>query len=307
MKFEWKGVFPAVTTKFTDNDELDFAAFDHNIDAQLEAGVDGLILGGSLGEASVLSDEEKFSLLKHTVDYVDGKVPVLLNIAEQTTKAAINVAQKAIDNGASGLMMLPPMRYKADDHETVEFFAAVAKSTHLPIMIYNNPVDYKIEVTLDMFAQLAEFDNIQAVKESTRDISNVTRMINRFGDRFKLLTGVDPLAMESLVMGADGWVAGLVDAFPKETVAIFRLVKAGRIPEALAIYRWFLPVLELDIHPKLVQYIKLAEVATGIGTENVRAPRLKIQGAERERVLKIINDALAIRPILPEGSWGRVS
>ena len=307
MKFEWKGVFPAVTTKFTDNDELDFAAFDHNINAQLEAGVDGLILGGSLGEASVLSDEEKFSLLKHTVDYIDGKVPVLLNIAEQTTKAAINVAQKAIDNGASGLMMLPPMRYKADDHETVEFFAAVAKSTHLPIMIYNNPVDYKIEVTLDMFAQLAEFDNIQAVKESTRDISNVTRMINRFGDRFKLLTGVDPLAMESLVMGADGWVAGLVDAFPKETVAIFRLVKAGRIPEALAIYRWFLPVLELDIHPKLVQYIKLAEVATGIGTENVRAPRLKIQGAERERVLKIINDALAIRPILPEGSWGRVS
>ena len=246
-------------------------------------------------------------MLKHTVDYVDGKVPVLLNIAEQTTKAAIHVAQKAIDNGASGLMMLPPMRYKADDHETVEFFAAVAKSTHLPIMIYNNPVDYKIEVTLDMFAQLAEFDNIQAVKESTRDISNVTRMINRFGDRFKLLTGVDPLAMESLVMGADGWVAGLVDAFPKETVAIFRLVKAGRIPEALAIYRWFLPVLELDIHPKLVQYIKLAEVATGIGTENVRAPRLKIQGAERERVLKIINDALAIRPILPEGSWGRVS
>jgi len=306
MKFEWKGVFPAVTTKFTDNDELDFEAFDHNINAQLEAGVNGLILGGSLGEASVLSDEEKFSLLKHTVDFVDGKLPVLLNIAEQTTKAAINCAQKALDNGASGLMMLPPMRYKADDHETVEFFAAVAKSTHLPIMIYNNPVDYKIEVTLDMFAQLAEYDNIQAVKESTRDISNVTRMINRFGDRFKILTGVDPLAMESLVMGADGWVAGLVDAFPKETVAIYRLVKTGRINEALTIYRWFLPVLELDIHPKLVQYIKLAEVATGIGTENVRAPRLKIQGTERERVLKIINDALEVRPVLPEGSWGKV-
>ena len=307
MKFTWKGVFPAVTTKFTDNDELDFDAFNVNIDAQLEAGVDGFILGGSLGEASVLTDEEKFALLKHTVAYVDRKVPVLLNIAEQTTKAAVNCAQKALDNGASGLMMLPPMRYKADDNETVAFFAAVAKSTPLPIMIYNNPVDYKIEVTLDMFAQLAEYDNIQSVKESTRDISNVTRMINRFGDRFKILTGVDPLAMESLVMGADGWVAGLVDAFPKETVAIFRLVKAGRIAEALAIYRWFLPVLELDIHPKLVQYIKLAEVATGIGTENVRAPRLKIEGAERERVLKVINDALAVRPVLPEGSWGRVN
>jgi 4-hydroxy-tetrahydrodipicolinate synthase len=306
MKFEWKGVFPAVTTKFTDNDELDFEAFDRNTDAQYEAGVDGFILGGSLGEASVLSDDEKFGLLKHTVDYVDGKVPVLLNIAEQTTKAAINCAEKALDNGASGLMLLPPMRYKADDDETIQFFAAVAKSTKLPIMIYNNPVDYKIEVTLDMFDRLTEFDNIQAVKESTRDISNVTRMINRFGDRFKILTGVDPLAMESLVMGADGWVAGLVDAFPKETVAIYRLVKSGRIHEALAIYRWFLPVLELDIHPKLVQYIKLAEVATGIGTENVRAPRLKIQGAERERILKIINDALAVRPVLHEGSWGRI-
>jgi dihydrodipicolinate synthase/N-acetylneuraminate lyase len=306
MKFKWRGVFPAVTTKFTDNDELDFAAFDHNINAQLEAGVDGLILGGSLGEASVLSDDEKFDLLKHTVDFVDGKVPVLLNIAEQTTKAAVACAQKALDNGASGLMLLPPMRYKADDNETVEFLTSVAKSTSLPIMIYNNPVDYKIEVTLDMFEQLAKYDNIQAVKESTRDISNVTRMINRFGDRFAIMTGVDPLAMESLVMGADGWVAGLVDAFPRETVAIYRLVKAGRIQEALAIYRWFLPVLELDIHPKLVQYIKLAEVATGIGTENVRAPRLKVEGKEREKVLRIINDALAVRPVLPEGSWGKL-
>jgi len=307
MKFEWRGVFPAVTTKFTDNDELDFDAFDHNINAQLEAGVNGLILGGSLGEASVLSDEEKFALLKHTVEFVNGKVPVLLNIAEQTTKAAVACAQKALENGASGLMLLPPMRYKADDNETLAFLTTVAKSTPLPIMIYNNPVDYKIEVTLDMFAELAKYNNIQAVKESTRDISNVTRMINRFGDRFKIMTGVDPLAMESLVMGADGWVAGLVDAFPRETVAIYRLVKANRISEALAIYRWFLPVLELDIHPKLVQYIKLAEVATGIGTENVRAPRLKVEGAERESVLKTINDALANRPELPEGSWGKIA
>ena len=306
MKFEWKGVFPAVTTKFTDNDELDFEAFDHNINAQLEAGVDGLILGGSLGEASVLSDDEKFALLAHTVEFVKGKVPVILNIAEQTTKAAVAYAQKALDKGADGLMLLPPMRYKADDGETLAFLTAVAKSTPLPIMIYNNPVDYKIEVTLDMFEELAKYDNIQAVKESTRDISNVTRMINRFGDRFKIMTGVDPLAMESLVMGADGWVAGSVDAFPRETVAIYRLVKANRISEALAIYRWFLPVLELDIHPKLVQYIKLAEVATGIGTENVRAPRLTLAGAEREKVLKTINDALANRPVLPEGSWGKV-
>jgi len=304
MSIKWTGVFPAVTTKFTDNDELDFDAFNINIAAQLEAGAEGIILGGSLGEASVLSDDEKFELLSHTIAFVEGKVPVLLNIAESTTKKAIAAAQRAYDLGASGLMLLPPMRYYADIEETMTFFKAIAESTPLPIMIYNNPVDYKIEVTLDMFEELAKYPNIQAVKESTRDISNITRMINRFGNRFAIFTGVDPLAMESLVMGADGWVAGLVDAFPKETVAIYRLVKENRIAEALKIYRWFLPVLELDIHAKLVQYIKLAEVATGIGTENVRAPRLPLKGEERERVLKIINDALAVRPELPENSWG---
>jgi 4-hydroxy-tetrahydrodipicolinate synthase len=306
INFDWKGVLPAVTTKFTDNDELDFEAFDVNLKAQLEAGVDGFILGGSLGEASVLSDQEKYDLLAHTVAYVDGKVPVILNIAEQTTKAAVNCAQKALDNGADGLMLLPPMRYNSEERETITYLSTIAKSTKLPIMIYNNPVDYKVEVTLNMFEQLAAYDNIQAVKESTRDVSNITRMVNRFGNRFKIFTGVDPLAMESLVMGADGWVAGLVDAFPKETVAIYRLVKAKRYDEALAIYRWFLPVLELDIHPKLVQYIKLAEVATGIGTENVRAPRLPLVGEERTRVQKIISDALAVRPVLPVGSWGPV-
>lgn len=304
MNIKWSGVFPAVTTKFTDEDQLDFNAFEKNIEAQLEAGAEGLILGGSLGEASVLTNEEKYELLAHTVAFVAGKVPVLLNIAESTTKAAVATAKKAKELGASGLMLLPPMRYYADQEETLAFFKTIAESTDLPIMIYNNPVDYKIEVTLDMFEELAKYPNIQAVKESTRDISNVTRMINRFGDRFKIFTGVDPLAMESLVMGADGWVAGLVDAFPRETVAIFRLVKENRIAEALTIYRWFLPVLELDIHPKLVQYIKLAEVATGIGTENVRAPRLALKGAERERVLKVINDALENRPELPENSWG---
>ncbi|KLT64459.1 dihydrodipicolinate synthase family protein [Pedobacter sp. BMA] len=305
MSIKWTGVFPAVTTKFTANDELDFETFDLNIEAQLEAGAEGIILGGSLGEASVLTEDEKFSLLSHTLEVVAGRVPVLLNIAESTTKKGIEVAQRAESLGANGLMLLPPMRYNAAADETLAFFGAIAESTSLPIMIYNNPVDYKIEVTLDMFEVLTKYDNIQAIKESTRDVSNVTRLINRFGDRFKIFTGVDPLAMESIVMGADGWVAGLVDAFPKETVAIFRLVKQNRIAEALTIYRWFLPVLELDIHPKLVQYIKMAEKATGLGTETVRAPRLAVEGAEREKVMKIINDALAVRPQLPAGSWGK--
>ncbi|HRG80160.1 MAG TPA: dihydrodipicolinate synthase family protein, partial [Cyclobacteriaceae bacterium] len=197
-----------------------------------------------------------------------------------------------------GLMMLPPMRYKSDHRETVAYFKAVADSSSLPIMIYNNPVDYKIEVTLDMFGELANNKNIQAVKESTRDVSNVTRMINRFGDRFKILCGVDTIAMEELMLGADGWVAGLVCAFPKETVAVYKLTKANKIAEALKIYRWFLPLLELDIHPKLVQYIKLAEQEAGIGSENVRAPRLILEGEERDRILKIIREGIKNRPSL---------
>ena len=291
---------PAVTTKFTKEDTLDLEMFETNIQAQLEAGVSAIILGGTLGEASTLTDEEKKILIQETVRIVNGKIPVIINIAEQTTKGAIEAAYKAKKYGASGLMMLPPMRYKANDFETVTYFKEVAKSTDLPIMIYNNPVDYGIEVTLDMFEELLTMPNIQAVKESTRDISNITRIKNRFGDRLKVLTGVDTLGLESILMGADGWVAGLVCAFPAETVAVYSLAKAGRIPEALAIYRWFLPLLELDINPQLVQNIKLAEVATGIGTEQVRAPRLPLQGEERKRVLKIIDEGMKTRPTLPE-------
>ncbi|MBO6661813.1 MAG: dihydrodipicolinate synthase family protein [Roseivirga sp.] len=300
MKVNWEGVYPAVTTKFTTDDRLDNEMFAKNIEAQLNAGVDGIILGGTLGEASSLMEDEKDELVKYTAELAKGKVPVVMNIAEQTTKGAIKAAEKAKANGADGLMMLPPMRYKADDLETVTYFKAVANSTDLPIMIYNNPVDYKIEVTLDMFESLSECKNIQAVKESTRDISNVTRMKTRFGNRFKILSGVDTLALESLLMGADGWVAGLVCAFPAETVAIYRLQKAGRIAEAIEIYRWFLPLLELDINPKLVQNIKLAEVATGIGTETVRPPRLPLQGAERDSVLSIIKEGVDNRPSLPD-------
>jgi 4-hydroxy-tetrahydrodipicolinate synthase len=301
MAIEWKGVFPALTTKFTNDDKLDFAMFEKNLKAQLDAGVDGIILGGTLGEASVLSNDEKFSLVKFAVEKTAGKVPVVMNIAEGSTREALKLASEAEKNGAKGLMMLPPMRYKSDHRETVEYFKTVARSTSLPIMIYNNPVDYKIEVTLDMFSELAEEKNIQAVKESTRDVSNVTRMINRFGDRFKILCGVDTLAMEELLMGAHGWVAGLVCAFPKETVAVFHLVKQRKIDEALKIYRWFLPLLELDIHPKLVQYIKLAEQEAGIGTEQVRAPRLTLVGNEREQILKIIRDGIKSRPKLDTG------
>jgi len=301
MIIQWKGVMPAVTTQFNENDELDLQLFRKNIHAQLDAGVHGIVLGGTLGEASTLTDEERRILTRETVELVEDRVPVLMNIAEQTTVAAIALVKTAEEDGAKGLMMLPPMRYKASDEEVVEYFKAVANSTSLPIMIYNNPVDYKIEVTLDMFETLLEScPNIQAVKESTRDTTNIARIKNRFGDRLAIMCGVDTLALESLLIGADGWVAGLVDAFPAETVAIYELQKAGRIKESLAIYRWFMPLLELDIHTKLVQYIKLASTHTNIGSEYVRAPRLVLKGDERVRVTKIIEDALAVRPVLPD-------
>lgn len=300
MAIQWRGVFPAITTQFDKRESLDIDGFAKNIAAQLEAGIDGLVVGGTLGEASVLSQEEKELLVKTALDIAGSKIPIVLNIAEGATARAIKQAELADKWGAKGLMLLPPMRYKSDHRETVVYFKTVAEATNLPVMIYNNPVDYRIEITMDMLDELVESPNIQAIKESTRDVTNVTRIINRFGDRFKLLCGVDTIAMEELLLGAEGWVAGLCCAFPKETVAVYRLTKAGRIEEAKNIYRWFMPLLELDLHPKLVQYIKLCEAETGMGAEYVRAPRLLLAGEERERILQIIHTALAERPELPD-------
>lgn len=296
--FQWKGVFPALLTPFDANDQVDLAMYEINLDAQVAAGIHGIIIGGSLGEASTLSLDEKELLVRFSVKKLAGTLPVIMNIAEGSTREAIQQAILAKDWGADGIMLLPPMRYKADDREVVEFFKAVAANTDLPIMIYNNPVDYKIDVTLDMFEELSAIPHINAIKESTRDVTNITRLKNRFGDRFAVLCGVDPLTVEELALGADGLVAGLVDAFPKETVVMYNLVKEGKLEEAIKIYRWFMPLLELDIHPKLVQYIKLAAAQTGIGSEHVRAPRLPLVGEERERILKVITDGIASRPQL---------
>ncbi|MBK1438636.1 dihydrodipicolinate synthase family protein [Parapedobacter sp. ISTM3] len=296
----WHGVYPALLTPFTADGAIDYEMFKKNFLAQIDAGVSGLIIAGTLGEASTLSRQEKFDLLVFAKQHVPDHIPVVLNIAEQTTAEAVSIAKEAERLGANALMLLPPMRYKASDREVVHYFKTIANATNLAIMIYNNPVDYAIHVTVDMFAELAECPNIQAVKESTRDLTNITRMINRFGDRFKVLGGVDTIALESQLVGAHGSVAGLVDAFPRETVAIYRLAGAGRLDEALAIYRWFMPLLELDIHPRLVQYIKLAATAEGLSNEYVRAPRLTLEGEERARIQKIIDDAIATRPLLPD-------
>lgn len=295
-KFKWEGVMPAITTQFDVKGNLDLDTFKINLSHQINAGVNGIILGGTLGEASTLTNQEKQQLLAVTLGEVNGKIPVIMNIAEQATIEAIRLAQKAESEGADGLMLLPPMRYKATDEETVTYFSTIANATNLPIMIYNNPIDYKIEVTLEMFAALESYKNITAVKESTRDITNITRMINRFGDRFQILCGVDTIAMEALLMGANGWVAGLVDAFPRETVAIYSYCKQGELEKARSIFSWFLPLLELDISPQLVQNIKLCELATGMGTGHVRPPRLPLKGAELERVRSIIKTALDNRP-----------
>jgi 1-pyrroline-4-hydroxy-2-carboxylate deaminase len=296
MKVNWTGVYPAVTTKFTANHELDIPANVRGLKAQIEAGVDGIIIGGSLGEASTLTVDERQQLVEAALSIGAEGIPIILNIAERRTSDAIALAKLAEKTGAHGLMLLPPMQYKADSRETVEMFKAVAANTSLPIMLYNNPHDYKIAVTIPMLEELASIENFKAIKESSRDITNITRFKNAFGDRYKIHCGVDTLALECLAAGADGWVAGLVNAFPRETVVIYKLVQAGRIKEAVDIYRWFMPLLELDIHPKLVQYIKLAEAATGLGTEHVRAPRLTLEGTERKEILNIINTGVANRP-----------
>lgn len=296
MRPSWNGVYPALTTLFHPDESLDLTGMEKKVDDQIQSGVQALILGGSLGEASTLSADEKLELLAHIVSYTDGRVPVIMNVAESRTKEALAFVRQSADAGADGLMVLPPMRYKADEDEVTTWFSAIAHETDLPILLYNNPVDYGIGLSLRQFETLLHIPTIQAVKESTRDVTQVIRLKTAFGDRLKVLCGVDTLALESLLLGADGWVAGLVNAFPEETVAIYKLALAGNIAEARAIYSWFMPLLELDIHPKLVQYIKLAERESGRGTPFVRAPRQPLEEDELTRVLNIIQKGLANRP-----------
>ena len=298
MQINWSGVFPALLTPFTNDDRLDLPLFEKNLQTQLQAGVHGVIIGGSLGEASTLAESEKEAMVRSALALCNASVPVVVNIAESVTQEAIRMAKLARSWGANGVMLLPPMRYRSDDRETIHYFRSVATATDLPVMIYNNPVDYKIDFRPELFDALLDCPTVTALKESSRDVTNLTRMLNRFGDRFKILCGVDTLALEELLLGAHGWVAGLVDAFPYETVAIWNYVRSGHYDKARALYRWFMPLLELDIHPKLVQYIKLAAQEQGIGSEFVRPPRLCLVGEERYRVLSLIRASVASRPAI---------
>lgn len=294
----WSGIFPAVTTKFTVDDQLDHAEMERCFALQVEAGCDGIVVAGSLGEGPMLSDDEKLAVMQ-TARSVSGGKPVLMTINEAATRDAAAMARKAAAAGADGLMVVPSPIYHTDGQETVATMKAVAGAGGLPVMIYSNRVAYRVDVTVDIMEELAEDPLFVAVKESSDDIRRSTEIINRFGDRFALFTGVDNLAFEALSVGAVGWVAGLVTAFPRETVAIYRLMKQGRRDEALAIYRWFRPLLDLDVSTYLVQNIKLAEVHA-IGTnDRVRMPRLPLSGARREAAEKVISQALATRPELP--------
>jgi 4-hydroxy-tetrahydrodipicolinate synthase len=293
---QWTGVFPAVTTKFATDDSLDFGAMEMHWEAQIRAGVHGLVVLGSLGENGTLSADEKFQILSRAVRVSARRVPVLTGVAETTTSGACRFAEAAARSGADGLMVLPPMQYVTDPRETTHHLRAVAGTTELPVMIYNNPVAYHVDITPEMFAELADEPRFVALKESSDDVRRITDIIRLTGNRYRVFVGVDNLAMESLLMGAVGWVAGLGCAFPRETVALYNLITAGRLDEARQLYRWFAPLLRLDTHTKFVQYIKLAEAMTGIGSEFVRPPRLVLSGEERHKVEDIIADAIRTRP-----------
>ncbi len=298
MPADWKGVFPAVTTQFRQDQSLDMPATAAHIERLLRAGVHGLIMLGTVGENCSLEAEEKRQVLKLAAETVKGRVPVIAGVAECTTALACRYAADAEKLGIDGLMVLPAMVYKSDPRETLAHFRAVARASDLPIMVYNNPPAYGVDITPEMFSELASEPTILAIKESSDNVRRLTDIINLTGARYILFCGVDDLILESLMLGATGWVAGLVNAFPEETVRLYDLAAAGRYKEALPLYRWFMPLLHLDVSLKLVQYIKLAQAMTGMGSEMVRAPRLILDGAERERVQAVIDAALHSRPRL---------
>jgi 1-pyrroline-4-hydroxy-2-carboxylate deaminase len=296
MATTWRGVFPASTTQFHPDQSLDLAGTARHVDRLIRAGCHGMIMLGTVGENCSLEAREKLDVLKAAIETAARRVPALVGVAECTTKMACRFAEEAKKAGADGLMVLPAMVYKADAREVLAHFRAVASATDLPVMVYNNPVAYAVDVTPPMFAELADEPKFVAIKESSENVRRITDLKNLCGDRYALFCGVDDLVLESVLLGADGWVAGLVNAFPEENALLWHLATSGRYEEALKVYRWYTPLLHLDTHVKLVQYIKLAAAEAGYGSETVRAPRLPLAGPEREEVLAVIRRAIRTRP-----------
>ncbi|MBV9851561.1 MAG: dihydrodipicolinate synthase family protein [Armatimonadetes bacterium] len=299
MKPGWKGVFPAVTTQLKRDQSLDLDATARHLDVLLESGVQGVVMLGSLGENNSLEPEEKRRVMEMAVKTMSGRVPVLSGVSEYSTAAACRYAHDMERLGADGLMLLPAMAYKADPRETMAHFRTVARASGLPIICYNNPLAYHVDITPEMFAELADEETLVAIKESSGNVRRITDIINALGDRYTIFTGVDDLALESALLGAEGWIAGVGLAFPRENQSLWDLATGGQWEKARELYRWYMPLLHLDIPIKFVQYIKLAIQEVGLGAEWVRAPRLPLEGAEREAVLTIIRRGIETRPQLP--------
>jgi len=295
---QWRGIFPAVTTKFDANENLDVPAMERHFEFLIANGVDGLVTGGSLGEASTLTLEEKLQVAEIAVKVSAGRVPVLANVSETSTREALRYVDGANKIGVQGLMLMPAVIYVADAREAMANVRTIANAAQLPTMVYNNPVAYRVDLTPENFVELADCEWLVAIKESTDNIRRLTDLRNALGTRYQLFIGVDDLSFEGLALGCDGLLAGLCTSFPAETVALYRLMQAKRYDEALKLYQWFTPLLHLDVSTKLVQNLKLVEAMVGVGNEHVRRPRLPLVGAERERVQAIIQKGLDTRPDL---------
>lgn len=292
----WSGVFPAVVTQMHEDQSLDLPASARHFEALIQSGISGLIVCGSLGENQCLQPDEKRAVLQCAIETAKGRIPVVSGVAEMSTRAAIQYMQDGEKLGAAGFMVMPPMVYKSDARETERWFRTLAKATPLPWMLYNNPVGYHTDVTPEMFAQIADIENLTSIKESSANPRRITELRNLVGDRYQLFTGVDDLILECSILGIDGWVAGSGIAFPQENQKLWDLTRAGKWDDARTLYRWMQPLMKLDTHVHFVQYIKLLCQETGLGKEWCREPRLPLSGSERDQVLKIIRDSLAKRP-----------
>ncbi|TRY29822.1 dihydrodipicolinate synthase family protein [Aliiglaciecola sp. M165] len=295
MSIEWQGVYPAVTTQFNQDGTINYESTQTMLDNLIQEGVHGIIVNGTVGENCSLRPEEKRNVMKAAKEVVDSRVPLLSGVAETTTQFAIEYSQDAEKIGIDGLMTLPGMVYRSTEREAINHYQQIARNTSLPIMVYNNPVTYGVDLTIEGMKVLVAENNIVAVKEATEDTRRITELFNAFDDRFIVFGGVDDIALESLMLGATGWISGLTNVFPRESVAIYELAQAGRYEEAREIWRWFLPLLRLDTIPTLVQCIKYAEQLAGRGSEAVRAPRMVLPDAEKRYVESLYEQALATR------------
>ena len=298
MKVNWHGVYPALTTQYRDDFSVDFEATAAHLEKMIASGIHGVVILGSVGENTAHEYEEKLLILRELNAVVKGRIPVLSGVAENTTLVAARFARDCERIGLDGLMVLPAMIYKADRREAIAHFRSVAQASGLPVMIYNNPPAYYVDIPPDAFVELAEEPTIVAIKESSDNVRRITDLRNAVGNRFILFSGVDDLVLESALLGAEGWISGLVNAFPDENRVLWQLAMSGRWAEARKLYQWYTPLLHLDTKIKLVQYIKLCMAEVGLGSELTRPPRLPITGTEREEVLGIIRHALATRPDL---------